>query len=617
MTGYAPPEPLLRTLSPLLRNLEGKLRSCLEMERRYRIDLIRKASLEGIAADLKRQAEALDVDRPLMIVMFMGGTGVGKSTLLNALAGSIIAQAAVTRPTTRDPVVYLHNSVKPERLDPALRNCRIVTHDREALVQKVLVDTPDLDSTDLSNREKLKSLLPIADIVLYVGSQEKYHDQLGWELFQSQRQRRAFAFVLNKWDRCLHPGASGLRPDEDLLRDLKREGFENPILFRTTAQRWLDHPNGQVPPDLPEGEQFAQLVHWLENGLTRLEIEAVKARGVGQLLAQLDNDLSSVSPPDLDDAADATRKAWQKILDEEAEADTEILLNTLDPHQPEIEHHFSVQGQQRFTGPMRWYLKAFTGVKYAGTTLRDRVPLMPRIGPRIEVPQTWDVQSFTRECCRVAGERSLDRRGTARTSRLLVEANESGFPLHVLAEPTEVVAKQDWRKRYDQALSEALLAAERVWVMPTGPRRLLQLGLVSLANFLPIVAFVAAYLILLWRVYINSYLPTTFDIVMPFVLTLIVLMLLHLLITLLLPMRWPAIRGEFRRQLESRLSDLLQSSFAPIPRQIADILKRERAIIEELRRDVQEVDRWLAQRQQQANIASLYGSALIPTESSV
>ena len=52
-------------------------------------------------------------------------------------------------------------------------------------------------------------LLPIADIVLYVGSQEKYHDEIGWELFLEQRKRRAFAFVLNKWDRCSHRGRSG------------------------------------------------------------------------------------------------------------------------------------------------------------------------------------------------------------------------------------------------------------------------------------------------------------------------------------------------------------------------------------------------------------------------
>src|SRR5207248_5197908 len=126
--------------------------------------------------------------------------------------------------------------------------CRLAPHDRPELEYKVLVDTPDLDSNDLSNRDKLGELLPVADVVLYIGSQEKYHDKLGWELFLEQRRRRAFAFVLNKWDRCQNPGAEGLRPDDDLIRDLQGEGFQHPLLFRTCAQYWVDHPcqsNGQ------------------------------------------------------------------------------------------------------------------------------------------------------------------------------------------------------------------------------------------------------------------------------------------------------------------------------------------------------------------------------------
>src|SRR5262249_6375620 len=157
--------------------------------------------------------------------------------------------------------------------------------DRAELAHKVIVDTPDLDSNDLSNREKLQRLLPVADVVLYVGSQEKYHDQLGWELFLQQRKRRALALALHKSDPLLHTGASGLRPDEDLIRDLQSEGFQSPLLFRTCAQHWIDagRDGAALAPaaaDLPEGEQFQDLVRWLEMGLTRLEIEAIKARGV-------------------------------------------------------------------------------------------------------------------------------------------------------------------------------------------------------------------------------------------------------------------------------------------------------------------------------------------------
>src|SRR5947209_17865411 len=87
--------PLLRTLSPALHGLERSLRTWLDRVHRPPLPTMTRAALEGLANDLRRQADALDVDRPLLVVLLMGGTGVGKSTLLNALAGGgAIAQAS-------------------------------------------------------------------------------------------------------------------------------------------------------------------------------------------------------------------------------------------------------------------------------------------------------------------------------------------------------------------------------------------------------------------------------------------------------------------------------------------------------------------------------------------
>ncbi|MFL5670403.1 MAG: GTPase, partial [Chloroflexota bacterium] len=53
------------------------------------------------------------------VLAFVGGTGVGKSSLLNALAGDVVSTASARRPTTSEPVAWVPRGEK-DALRPLL-----------------------------------------------------------------------------------------------------------------------------------------------------------------------------------------------------------------------------------------------------------------------------------------------------------------------------------------------------------------------------------------------------------------------------------------------------------------------------------------------------------------
>ncbi|QVL34413.1 50S ribosome-binding GTPase [Telmatocola sphagniphila] len=599
------PEPLLRTLAPLLGNLALELQNWKDSRQNFPLSLVAKSTVEGLLQDLRRRSEALQIERLSLVIAFMGGTGVGKSSLLNALAGSPIAASSVTRPTTREPVVYYHHSLRPENLDPALRHCRLVSHDREKLHEKILVDTPDLDSNDLENRERLLAILPIADIVLYVGSQEKYHDKLGWDLFKQQRERSAFAFVLNKWDRCLHNIANGMRPDQDLIRDLKQEGFENPILFRTMAAAWVENPDRTTPP--AENEQFQELVLWIENGLNKLEIEAIKARGIGQLLTQLEKTLQESMPPDWSIPAQNIQLTWKGLFEEEAEQSADQLMQTLDRHQLEIEHHFRVEGQQRFRGLMAAWLGLSTKVRTMGSSLRDQLPI-PRnpLSKSVEAEKP-NLTYLIQACVSSTGEKVLEKRLEGLANRLLVSADQAGIAANQINAPITESRKEQGAALYEKSLMAAWQDLDSDRSSPSVPKHLLQTGVIQVANFLPGIVLIAGYLYLMWNFFVLNTQPSLFQVILPVLLTLIVILLLQLVVSWVLPFKWTAVREEFRRTILEKTSRDLQLAFGDIPEQLSSRILLERQKTETMLKNTQDVSNWLASRENAIAVRDLYG----------
>jgi hypothetical protein len=256
---------------------------------------------------------------------------------------------------------------------------------------------------------------------------------------------------------------------------------------------------------------------------------------------------------------------------------------------------------------MAGYLTLFTRARYVGSSLRDRVRLLPRPNQAVETPASWDLYTFACSCTSVAGERHLDARGRALGNRLLVQADSQGFPVDLLTEPAENAAAIDWRQRYTSSLIEVLDQIEKQWTNPTGLRRWMQASLIWLANRLPLASLFA---VCVWLLFRYTYLRESFELnhlVIPVIVVFIVLVLLHILISVLLPMRWPAIRGEFQRRLERRLQTELQGAYLAIPADVAAVLRRERRQVEKLGADTRDVAVWVEQREQAANITGLYG----------
>jgi hypothetical protein len=89
--------------------------------------------------------------QPLFVYGIVGGKDVGKTTLINAIAGSTISfEHHEVGPGTHTPVIYVHHDDAPllrQRLSAdAGLEFEVSTHDREVLRHVALVDLPDFDS---------------------------------------------------------------------------------------------------------------------------------------------------------------------------------------------------------------------------------------------------------------------------------------------------------------------------------------------------------------------------------------------------------------------------------------------------------------------------------------
>ncbi|RME70873.1 MAG: hypothetical protein D6776_11025 [Planctomycetota bacterium] len=191
---------------------------------------------DTVGARLTELETRLDALEQPLVVLLLGGTGVGKSSLLNALAREPVVEVSHARRAHTDRLQLYHHEgcdVLPI-VDGFGDRITLVGHRADALRNKVVVDAPDIDSIVLEHRALVERFLPRVDLVLYVTSPEKYKDLAACELVGALKGRQYFVFVMNQIDRIL----PGLR--EELLDDfrevLRRYGFRNPKLLAVSAR---------------------------------------------------------------------------------------------------------------------------------------------------------------------------------------------------------------------------------------------------------------------------------------------------------------------------------------------------------------------------------------------
>ncbi len=230
----------------------------------------RLAALETAAPDDLFVEKA---QRPLVVALF-GGTGVGKSSLLNRLAGAPLARVAVERPTSREATLYAHRDVALAAIpaDAPISAVRVVRHEQSNRRGVVWLDMPDIDSTERHNRDVALAWLPHVDLLIYVVSPERYRDDAGWRVLRERGGRHAWMFVLNHWDE----GAPPQR--DDFRRLLIGAGFADPLLLTTSCA---------TGAALPTPDEFVRIEASINHLLTAHSSDQVARAGARARYADL------------------------------------------------------------------------------------------------------------------------------------------------------------------------------------------------------------------------------------------------------------------------------------------------------------------------------------------
>ena len=207
-------------------------------------DLVEPDALESVAQVIRDTRVRLSYPEDMVVAALAGGTGSGKSSLLNAIAEDDVVAVGGVRPTTSSPHAVVHPS-RELQISGFLDHLELARSSANSVPRWLcLVDLPDNDSVEIDHRLLVEALIPRLDVVVWVTDPEKYRDAV---LHNQHLQPLAdysdqFVFVLNQADRLTEDGRAQVV--EDFTGALVDDGMTAPRVVVTSAHPPAGPPQG-------------------------------------------------------------------------------------------------------------------------------------------------------------------------------------------------------------------------------------------------------------------------------------------------------------------------------------------------------------------------------------
>jgi hypothetical protein len=433
---------------------------------------------------LKLEVLSYKSSRDFLWVVFIGGTGTGKSTLFNALVGSSLSETGVERPKTGGALAFSHKSIALEsdfpfasmgiqrlsidQLPPAAHSGNpdhllVLAHSVDPFRHLVIVDTPDLDSVELKNRQTVEDLQLLADVVIFVASQEKYADEVPFRLLSRLHLGEKPYFLL------LNKAQDGLTAEE-VLEVLHRQGVG------VGVDRFWMLPHVPSPPSvsLPGHKSFSDfrktLLQELANAHLPRLIQTEKARAAAEVTGEIELLL------DLLQKEQQAAEKWTELLEVLFEAACRSLLS-------ELEERFAQESRAHIQREIRKHFSKYDLLgkprRFVSQILRLPFQALGLLSKDTDQASAEDLHGLCRKADLRLIEAAVENFNRSALERLSPQDSASAL-YHALRDPRLVLTNEEIRQQVQVKQDQLMLwLAETFQGLAEGLPRSKELGIYS------------------------------------------------------------------------------------------------------------------------------------------